>query len=133
MNNPEPLLLPGTSRPGMVSAIGVLTLISGIVNVLAGLGIGAGLALSVVLLCVAPLGALPIVLGVFEILYALKLLADPPQPVRPNQTIAILEIVCFLFGNGLAGITGVLALIFYSETGVKAWFARLEPVMPAAI
>jgi hypothetical protein len=102
-----------------------LTLISGIVNILAGLGLGGGLAVSVVLLCVAPVGALPIVLGVFEILYALKLLSDPPQPVQPNQTIAILEIVCFLFGNAVAGITGVLALVFYSDANVKAYFARL--------
>jgi len=125
MNNPEPLLLPGASKPGMVTAIGVLTLISGIVNILAGLGIGGSLAVSVVLLCVAPFGALPIVLGVFEILYALKLLSDPPQPVQSNQTIAILEIVCFLFGNAVAGITGVLALAFYSDANVKAYFARL--------
>jgi hypothetical protein len=125
MNSSESHLLPGASRPGMVTAIGVLTLISGIVNILAGLGLGGGLAVSVVLLCVAPVGALPIVLGVFEILYALKLLSDPPQPVQPNQTIAILEIVCFLFGNAVAGITGVLALVFYSDANVKAYFARL--------
>jgi hypothetical protein len=111
----------------MVTAIGVLTLISGIVNIIAGLGIGGGLAVSVVLICVAPVGALPIVLGVFEILYAVKLLANPPQPVQPNQTIAILEIVCFLFGNVISGITGVLALVFYSDASVKAHFASLNP------
>jgi hypothetical protein len=126
MNNPGTPLLPGPNRPGMITAIGVMTLISGIVNILAGLGLGGGLAVSVVLICIAPVGALPIVLGVFEILYAVKLLSTPPQPVQPNQTIAILEIVCFLFGNLVSGISGILALVFYNDANVKAYFAGLN-------
>ncbi len=122
--------IPRSQKPGMVTAIAVMTLISGIINILAGLTIGAVLAVTVVLLCLAPLGILPIVLGVFEILYALKLLPDPPQSVQPNQTIAILEIICIIFGNLLTAIAGVLALIFYNDATVKAYFARInnEPV-----
>jgi hypothetical protein len=126
MNNPVTPLVSGPQKPGMITALAVLTLVSGIVNIIAGLGIGAGLAVSVVLICVAPLGALPIVLGVFEIIYAVKLLSNPPQPVQPNQTIAILEIVCFLFGNMISGITGVLALVFYNDAAVKAYFANIN-------
>jgi uncharacterized membrane protein HdeD (DUF308 family) len=126
MNNPGTPLIAGTQKPGMVTAIGVMTIISGILNIIAGLGIGGGLAVSVVLICIAPVGILPIVLGVFEIIYAVKLLSNPPQPVQPNQTIAILEIVCFLFGNMVSGITGVLALVFYNDANVKAYFASLN-------
>jgi uncharacterized membrane protein HdeD (DUF308 family) len=121
MNNPGTPLIAGTQKPGMVTAIGVMTIISGILNIIAG-----GLAVSVVLICIAPVGILPIVLGVFEIIYAVKLLSNPPQPVQPNQTIAILEIVCFLFGNMVSGITGVLALVFYNDANVKAYFASLN-------
>jgi hypothetical protein len=126
MNNPGPPLTAGPQKPGMVTALGVLTLVSGILNIIAGLGIGGGLAVSVVLICIAPVGLLPVVLGVFEILYAVKLLSNPPQPVQPNQTIAILEIVCFLFGNLVSGISGILALVFYNDANVKAYFAGLN-------
>lgn len=116
-------------KPGMVTAIAVLTLISGILNIIAGLSIGGALATTIVLICCAPFGALPIVLGVFEILYAVKLLSNPPQPVRPNKTIAILEIACFLFGNLISGTIGVLALVFYNDANVKAYFASLNDQM----
>jgi hypothetical protein len=126
MNNPGTPLIAGTQRPGMVSAIAVLTLISGIVNIMAGLCISASLTATIILICLAPFGVLPIILGVFEILYAVKLLSNPPQPVRPNQTIAILEIVSFLFGNVTSGIIGVLALAFYSDLNVKAYFDSIN-------
>jgi hypothetical protein len=126
MNNPGIPLVAGPQKPGMVTAITILTLISGIVNIMVGLSISGGLAASIVLICIAPVGFLPIVLGVFEIMYAVKLLSNPPQPVQPNQTIAILETVCFLFGNMISGITGVLALVFYSDANVKAYFASLN-------
>jgi hypothetical protein len=126
MNNPGTPLIAGTQRPGMVSAIAVLTLISGIVNIMAGLCISASLTATIILICLVPFGVLPIILGVFEILYAVKLLSNLPQPVQPNKTIAILEIVCFLFGNVTSGIIGVLALAFYSDLNVKAYFASLN-------
>jgi hypothetical protein len=115
-------------KPGMVQAITIMTLINGILNVLAGLSLTSGLVLSTVgfgVLC-SPITIAPAVLGVFEILYAAKLLSNPPQPVRPSQTIAILEICCILFGNLVSLVIGVLALVFYSDPGVKAYFARIN-------
>jgi hypothetical protein len=129
MNNAVPPMVAGPQKPDMATAIAVLTLISGILNIIAGLIIGGGLAATLVLICIAPFGALPIVLGVFEILYAVKLLSNPPQPVRPNQTIAILEIACFLFGNLISGTIGVLALVFYNDANVKTYFASLNGQM----
>lgn len=116
----------GSAKPGLVTALAVLTLLSGMINIMAGLGAATSLALSLVLLCIAPLGLLPVVLGIFEILYAIKLLSSPPQPVRPNQTLAILEICCLLFGNLISCLVGVLALVFYNEPAVKAYFSRIH-------
>jgi hypothetical protein len=79
----------------------------------------------------APITLLPTVLGVFEILYAVKIIADPPQPVKFSQTIAILEICCILYGNGLSLVVGILALVFYNEPSVKDYFAALNPAAPA--
>lgn len=120
-------------RPGLVTALGILTLANGIMNILAGLGLTFAFVISTIgfgILC-APVTILPAVLGVFEILYAAKLIANPPQPVKFSQTIAILEICCILYGNGFSLIVGILALVFYSDQSVKNYFAELQPAPSA--
>jgi hypothetical protein len=115
-------------KPGMVQGVAIMTLINGILNVLWGLGITATVTISTVgigLLCF-PIVIAPAVLGVFEIIYAAKLLANPAQPVKPSQTIAILEICCVLFGNVISLVVGILALVFYSDPSVKAYFAQIN-------
>lgn len=115
-------------KPGMVTAIGVCTLISGIANILTGLIITllvVVFTLGIGLICF-PFTILPAVLGVFEVIYALKLLANPVETGEISQTIAILEICSFLFGNGLSPIVGILALVFTSDQNVKSFFAALK-------
>ena len=120
--------------PGLVKTIALLTLINGIVNIFWGLIATVTVTASIILICLAPLAILPTVLGIFEIIYAIKLLSNPPQPVQPSNTIAILEIVCLLAGNVFSMIVGILALIFYNDPQVKEYFARLNgmpvPVAP---
>ncbi len=119
---------PVPDKPGMVQAIAVMTLINGILNILWGLGITGSVVVSTWgfgLLC-SPVTILPLVLGIFEILYAAKLLSTPPQPVQPSQTIAILEICCILLGNLVSLVVGILALVFYSDPQVKAYFQRIN-------
>jgi hypothetical protein len=116
----------GADTPGLVTAIAILTLLSGLINIMWGLNIAFGLAISIVLLCIAPLGLLPVVLGVFEILYAIKLLSSPPRKVPANQTIAILEVCSILFFNILSCIAGVLVLIFYTDPSVRTYFAGIN-------
>ena len=112
----------------MIQAIAIMTLANGILNILYGLGVTAAIVLGtffIGIIC-APLTILPVVLGIFEILYAVKLLATPPQPVKPSQTIAILEIVAVLSGNVISAVVGILALVFYTDANVKAYFAKLN-------
>jgi hypothetical protein len=89
---------------------------------------------TIILTCLAVFTILPTVLGVFEIIYALKLLNNPPQPVQPSTTIAILEVLTVLTGNVFSMIVGILALVFYNDPQVKEYFARLNgipyPVAP---
>lgn len=131
---PVPPPVSTVEKPGMVTALGVLTLVSGIINILTGLGLTTGIVLGTLgigLLC-APVSLLPAVLGIFELLYAIKVLANPPVPVQFSQTIAILEILCILFGNVIALVVGILALVFYSDAQVRAYFARINaPGAPA--
>lgn len=116
-----------TDKPGKVTVIILLTLISGGVNIfmaLAGTSVIVLGTLGIGLFCCAPLTILPGVLGVFEVLYAFDLLAVPPRLSQPNQTIAILEILTILYGNVLGAVTGIVALVLYTEPEVKAYFAR---------
>jgi hypothetical protein len=117
-----------SGKPGMVQAIAIMTLINGILNILYGLSVTAAIVLGtffVGILC-APVTILPVVLGIFEIIYAAKLISNPPQPVKPSQAIAILEIVAVVSGNVISAVVGVLALVFYADANVKAYFARLN-------
>lgn len=118
-------------KPAKINALILLTLISGLFNIFAAISGTAAVVMGtfgVGLICCAPLTVLPGALGVFEVLYAFDLMAYPAKPVRPNQTIAILEICCLLFGNVLAAIAGVVALVFYSDREVREYFARINRV-----
>ena len=116
-------------KPTKITALILMTLISGLFNIFAAITGTAAVVMGtfgVGLICCAPLTVLPGVLGVFEVLYAFDLMAYPAKPVRPNSTIAILEICCLLFGNVLAAIAGVVALVFYNDLEVRDYFARIN-------
>ena len=113
-------------KPTLVQVIAWMTLASGIVNLFWGIIASiTALATIVGIVCV-PFTILPTVLGVFEIIYAAKLLSNPPQPVQPSTNIAILEIVTILVGNVFSMVVGILALVFYNDLTVKGYFARLN-------
>jgi len=129
MNQPS-YLPPGSyaEKPGMVTTVMILTLISGILNILLALGLTATIVLGtfgIGLLC-APITILPGILGIFEILYAVKLMSNPPQPVVPSQALAIMEICMILFGNIVSTVAGILALVFYNDITVKTYFAKIN-------
>jgi hypothetical protein len=115
-------------KPAMVQAIAVMTLVNGIINIVYAFGITLLIiigTLGIGILC-APLTILPGILGIFEILYAVKLLPEPPKPMKPNQTLAILEICAILAGNVVSLVVGILNLVFYNDERVKAYFANLN-------
>ena len=119
-------------KPTLVNVIAWTTLASGIVNILWGLGAsGTALASVIGIFCI-PITILPTILGVFEILYAAKLLSNPAQPVRPSTNIAVFEIACVLMGNIFAMVVGILSLVFYNDQIVRDYFARLNGLTPFA-
>ena len=122
-------------KPNLVNVIAWTTLASGIVNLFWGLAAtGTALATIVGFIC-TPITVLPTILGIFEIIYAAKLFSNPAQPVPPSTNIAIFEIACAITGNAFAMVVGILSLVFYNDTVVKDYFARLNgtpvPVTPA--
>jgi hypothetical protein len=122
--NPTPGL---SEKPGEVTAITILTLISGITNILTALTWSFFIVIGTLgfgILCV-PITILPGVLGIFEIIYAANLLSTPPKPVRPSQTLAIFEICGIFFLNVISLVTGILALVFYKNPRVQEYYIRL--------
>jgi hypothetical protein len=113
-------------KPGLFTAIAAMTLTSGIVNLFWGFVASASAFGTIIGIVCVPLTILPTILGIFEIIYAAKLLSAQPQPVRPSQSIAIFEITSLLYGNVFSMVVGILALVFYNDLTVKNYFAELN-------
>jgi hypothetical protein len=131
---------PNNTKPSLVTAIAVMTLLSGIVNIFWGLVLSGSVLATLVGVICTPLTILPTILGVFEIIFAARLLGDQPQPVRPSPTLAAFQIASILAGNVFSMIVGILVLVFYSDLTVKAYFEEMngtrvpvpaEPALPA--
>jgi hypothetical protein len=112
------------SKPGKIQAIGIMTMINGILNIMAGITATVGVVLGTLgigLLC-APLTLIPSILGVVEVVYSLKVINNPPQNVKPWTTLAVIEICCIVWGNVISAVVGVINLVFFNDIEVKAWF-----------
>lgn len=113
-------------KPGLVTAIALMTLTSGIINLFWGFVASATALGTIIGVVCLPITILPTILGVFEIVYAAKLLSAQPQPVQPSTSIAVFEILTFLMGNIFSMVAGILALIFYNDLAVKEYFTRIN-------
>jgi hypothetical protein len=118
-----------TEKPTLVNVIAWMTLASGIINLIWGLVAVAGFWWTVI--CI-PFLILPTVLGIFEVIYAAKLMSNPPQALQPSTNIAILEIICILAGNVFSVVVGILALVFYNDIAVRNYFAQINGLPPVA-
>ena len=113
-------------KPNLVTAIAVTTLVSGIVNLFWGLVASMTAIGTIIGIVCLPFAILPAILGIFEIIYATKMLSNPPQPLQPSNSIAVFEILCFLTGNIFSMVVGILSLVFYNDVTVKNYFTELN-------
>lgn len=124
--------LSGSRKPGMVQAIAVMCLVDGILNILWGIGLTISLMLGIVTIICVPIGIYPIVLAVFEIMYAMQLLPEPAKVRKPAQYLAIMQIANIVSGDAISLIIGIVSLVFYNDTQVKAYFER-QAAMPQEV
>jgi hypothetical protein len=121
-------------RPGQVTAIGILMLVSGLTNAglfltWGGIILSGGLATFGLGLFCLPCALPPIALAIFEFIYAAKLLGSNPSSMNSYRTVAILEIVSILFGNVVGLVSGILTLVWLNEPRVQEWFNQNAPIV----
>jgi hypothetical protein len=119
-------------KPDKVGAIAILCLVDGILNVVFGISWVFGISVFGASTCglgciLIPLGAYPLVLGILEIVYASKLLPDPPTAGEPARWLAVMQIVNVLWGQVISLVVGILLLIFFDDPEVRAYLARFAP------
>jgi hypothetical protein len=117
---------PNQNKPGLFTAIAVMILTSGIINLFWGFIASATALGTIIGIICLPITILPTILGIFEIIYAVKLLSAQPEPVKPSQPLAVFEILTFFMGNIFSMVVGILSLIFYNDVSVKEYFARIN-------
>lgn len=115
-------------KPGLYTAIAAMTLASGIVNLFWGFIASATVLSTFIGVICLPFTVLPTILGIFEIIYAAKLLSNQPQPVHPSPAIAAFQISTLMYGNVFTAVVGLLNLIFFNDQSVKDYFARTNSV-----
>jgi len=113
-------------KPNLIIVIAGTTLVSGIVNLFWGMVASMTAIGTIIGIICLPFAILPAILGIFEIIYATKMLSNPPQPLQPSNSIAVFEILCFLTGNIFSMVVGILSLVFYNDVTVKNYFAELN-------
>lgn len=106
----------GTTMPGTVQAIGIMAIVDAVLSGLSGL-------VWMITICGIPLGIYSIAVAIVAGMYAYKLLRNPPQPVQPNRTLAIMQIVNIVTGNVISMVFGILSLVFYNQPDIQAYFA----------
>ena len=119
-------------KPGLFTAIAVMTLTSGVVNLFWGFIASATALGTIVGVVCLPITILPTILGIYEIIFAAKLLSSQPEPIKPSQSLAVFQILTFLMGNIFSMVVGILTLIFYNDLSVREYFNGLNGIAPAA-
>ena len=127
----------GAYKPTKVTAIAVLALVDGVLNVLFAAGWFFGISIFGLstLGCgclLLPLGLYPLVLGIMELVYAAQILPQDPRDVSPARWLGILQVLNVLLGQALSLVAGVLTLVFMDDPEVRAWFAQRAPWTPGA-
>jgi hypothetical protein len=117
----QPVIVSSANKTGKVQAIEIMLLVSGILNILAGLSAVCGALVTIVGVVCLPVVALPLALGIFEVIYASNLLSGKLVLANNIKTVAIFEIATILYGNVITFVVGILNLVFLDDHAVKEY------------
>ncbi len=103
-------------RPGPVLAIGIMAIVDAVIS-------GMSSLIWMITICGIPLGIYSIAVAIIAGIYAYRLLGTS-QPVQPNKTLAIMQIVNLITGNIFSLAFGIISLVFYDQPQVRGYFAQ---------
>ncbi len=104
------------TKPGEILAIGIMAIVDAVIS-------GLSALVWFLTICGIPLAIYSIIVAVMAGMYAYKLLSNPPQPLQPNKTLAIMQIVNIITGNIFSLAFGIVSLVLYNQPKVQAYFA----------
>jgi len=113
------------TKPGNVQLIGIFIIVSGVLNIMFGIGIAIAVVLGTFflgLICL-PLLVIPIGVGIWEIVAGVNVVND--RPAKNLQVVAGFEIASILWANVLSMVAGILVLVFYNDPETKAYFEAM--------
>ena len=111
------------TKPGNVQLIGILMIVSGGLNILAGAGWIIALLITLVGILCVPLALIPIGIGVWELVVGINIVNG--KPAKNIQVIGGCEIASVLWFNVLSMVAGILVLVFYNDPETKAYFEAM--------
>ena len=112
-------------KPGKVHAIAIMTLVDGFLSLAWGVGLIVGSITSLIGILCLPIAIYPFVLGIVEVIFGLKLLADPVNVDKAPTFVAIMQVADIALGDVIGLAVGVTSLILYNDPEVKAYFAQI--------
>ena len=122
MNHPP---APVDSRPGILRAYAILTLVDAILNLL--VGILAVLVLFCSTIVCFPLGVYPLVLAVLEFMQQGRLSRVPAGRSDVPTWLCVMQIVNVIFSNPLSVAAGIIGLVARNDAQVQAWLGQGPP------
>jgi hypothetical protein len=146
---PPPAAIPPAApacppKPGYVQAISIMCLVDGCLNIIwaallfleivifgASFGVATFGVCCLPAMCLMVLPVYPLVVGIFDILYAVKVLPDPIKPVTVARYLAVMQIVNIVSFQVFSVVTGIICLVFYNDPKVKEYFEAMQPKPPA--
>jgi uncharacterized membrane-anchored protein len=112
-------------KPGALTAVAIMMLIAGILNLLNAVGwffIGLSIFIVGVIFTIIPAIYCGMA-GVYEVIYAAKLLAKRPDIQEPPYFVSILGIISIIFFNIESAILEIINLALMSGTEVKEYLS----------
>jgi predicted Zn finger-like uncharacterized protein len=108
-------------KPSKVQAIGVMTLVGGILATLLGVGLTLG---GFPVCCFWPGTYFSLVMGIMAIVKGADLLGANAHRSKPPMAVAVMQIINGVNGDFVNLTMGIITLVFLNDPEVKRYFRR---------
>jgi hypothetical protein len=98
--------------------------LSGILTITWGFGFVVAAITSLIGIICLPLSIYPFLVGIFELVYGIKLAASKPSLKKPPYFVSILEIVLIFWFDVFGLIAGIATLVLLSQEDTKVYLSE---------